>query len=255
MVLFVLFALVSVVVAWISAVYSLRIQGKMTSYGSSSYLWKVLRLPMQFFSQRLSGDIADRQSTNASIAQSIVQIFAPLAIQSVMLVFYLAIMIHYSPMLAAIGVGAILLNLLVSTVVTNKRVNITRVQQRDAAKLSSATMSGISMIETIKSSGAENGFFGRWAGYQASVNTQSVSFTKLNLFLGTLPSAISAVANIAVLGLGVLLVIRGEFTVGMVMAFQGFLSAFIQPATMLIDAGQSIQEMTTQMERVDDVMS
>ena len=36
MVLFVLFALVSVAVAWISAVYSLRIQGKMTSYGSSS---------------------------------------------------------------------------------------------------------------------------------------------------------------------------------------------------------------------------
>ena len=253
--LLLLFTVVSVIVTWIASIYSLRIQGKMTSLGSSAYLWKVLRLPMQFFSQRLSGDIADRQSTNASIAQSIVQIFAPLAIQSIMLVFYLAIMIHYSPLLAAIGVGAVLLNLLVSTIVTNKRVNITRVQQRDAAKLSSATMSGISMIETIKSSGAENGFFGRWAGYQASVNTQSVSFTKLNLFLGTLPSAITAVANIAVMGIGVLLVIRGQFTAGMVMAFQGFLSSFMAPASSLITAGQSMQEMTTQLERVDDVMS
>ena len=254
MILFVLFAVVSVVVAWISAVYSLRIQGKMTSYGSSSYLWKVLRLPMQFFSQRLSGDIADRQATNASIASALVQTFAPLALQAAMMVFYLVVMIHYSPLLAAIGVGAIVLNLAVSAYVTRKRVNITRVQQRDAAKLSSATMSGISMIETIKSSGAENGFFGRWAGYQASVNTQSVSFTKLNLFLGTLPSAITAAANIAVLGLGVLLVIRGKFTAGMVMAFQGFLSSFMAPASTLIAAGQSMQEMTTQMERVDDVM-
>ncbi len=254
MVLFVLFALVSVVVAWISAVYSLRIQGKMTSYGSSSYLWKVLRLPMQFFSQRLSGDIADRQATNASIASALVQTFAPLALQAGMMIFYLVVMIHYSPLLAAIGVGAIVLNLAVSAFITAKRVNITRVQQRDAAKLSSATMSGISMIETIKSSGAENGFFGRWAGYQASVNTQSVSYTKLNLFLGTLPSAITAAANIAVLGLGVLLVIRGRFTAGMVMAFQGFLSSFMAPASQLISAGQSMQEMTTQMERVDDVM-
>ena len=253
--LFLLLTVVSVVVTWISAIYSLRIQGKMTSLGSSAYLWKVLRLPMQFFSQRLSGDIADRQNTNASIAHSIVQIFAPLAIQSIMMIFYLAIMIHYSPLLAAIGVGAILLNLLVSTVVTNKRVNITRVQQRDSAKLSSATMSGISMIETIKSSGAENGFFGRWAGYQASVNTQSVSYSKLNFFLGSLPSVITSVANIAVLGIGVLLVIRGRFTAGMVMAFQGFLSNFMYPATSLISAGQSMQEMTTQMERVDDVMS
>ena len=255
MLLFILFVIVTVAVSWISAAYSLKIQGKMASYGSSSYLWKVLRLPMQFFSQRLSADIADRQATNAAIASTLVKTFAPLVIQSIMMIFYLAVMIHYSPVLALIGVGAIVLNLLVSAIVTSKRVNITRVQQRDAAKLSSATMSGINMIETIKSSGAENGFFGRWAGYQASVNTQSVSYTRLNLFLGTLPAAITATANIAVLGLGVLLVIRGKFTAGMVMAFQGFLSSFMSPATSLINAGQSIQEMTTQMERVDDVMS
>ena len=253
--MFGLLILVSVTVTWISAVYSLRIQGKMAAYGSSSYLWKVLRLPMQFFNQRLSQDIADRQATNASIASALVQTFAPLAIQTGMMVFYLVVMIRYSAMLALIGVGAIGLNLLVSSVVTARRVNITRVQQRDAAKLSSATMSGISMIETIKSSGAENGYFGRWAGYQASVNDQSVSYTRLNLFLGTLPSAITAVANLAVLGLGVLLVLQGRFTAGMVMAFQGFLSSFMSPASSLISAGQSMQEMTTQMERVDDVMS
>ena len=253
--LFLLFTLVTVVVSWISAVYSLKIQGKMASYGSSSYLWKVLRLPMQFFSQRMAADIADRQSTNASIANTLIQIFAPLAIQCMSMVFYLVVMIRYNAVLALIGVGAIALNAVLSTVITAKRVNITRVQQRDAAKLSSATMSGINMIETIKSSGAENGFFGRWAGYQASVNTQSVSYDRLNLILGSLPSAITAIANIAVLGLGVLLVIRGKFTEGMVMAFQGFLSSFMTPATDLISAGQSIQEMTTQMERVDDVMS
>jgi NHLM bacteriocin system ABC transporter peptidase/ATP-binding protein len=253
--LFLLFAAVSVTVTWISAVYSLRIQGKMASYGSSSYLWKVLRLPMQFFSQRLSADIADRQATNASIANTLVRTFAPILIQCAMMVFYLIVMIHYNALLALIGIGAILLNMLVSALITKKRVNITRVQQRDEAKLSSATMSGISMIETIKSSGAENGFFGRWAGYQASVNSQSVSYTRLNLIVGMVPAAITMLSNIAVLGLGVMLVIRGKFTVGMVMAFQGFLSAFFQPATALINAGQSIQEMTTQMERVDDVMS
>ena len=255
MLLFSLLILISVVVSWISAVYSLRIQGKMSSYGSASYLWKVLRLPMQFFNQRMSADIADRQATNANIASALVQTFAPLALQAMMMVFYLVVMIHYSPLLSLIGVGAILLNMGVSSLVTARRVNITRVQQRDAAKLSSATMSGISMIETIKSSGAENGFFGRWAGYQASVNTQDVKYTKLNMLLGSLPSLISATANLAVLGIGVMLVLQGHFTVGMVMAFQSFLSSFMAPASSLISAGQSMQEMITQMERVDDVMS
>ena len=247
--------LVSVTVRWIYATYSLRIQGKLSAVGSSSYLWKVLRLPMQFFTQRMSADISNRQQTNAEIAGTLVNTFAPLLLQAAMMVFYLVVMIRYSWLLSLIGIGAIILNLAVSALITSKHVNITRIQQRDNAKLSSATMSGVRMIETIKSSGAENGFFGQWAGYQASVNKQNVSYTRLDQFLGTIPSAITTFANLAVLGLGVILVIRGQFTVGMVMAFQGFLSSFMSPATSLISAGQSLQEMITQMERVDDVMN
>ena len=54
--------------------------------------------------------------------------------------------------------------------------------------------------------------------------------------------------------LGVYLVIQGEFTIGMVMAFQGFLSSFQAPAMTLISAGQTMQEMRTEMERIEDVM-
>ncbi|MGN1095287.1 MAG: cysteine peptidase family C39 domain-containing protein [Eubacteriales bacterium] len=46
----------------------------------------------------------------------------------------------------------------------------------------------------------------------------------------------------------------GSFTVGMIYVFQGLLSSFSAPAMMMISAGQTIQEMRTQMERVDDVM-
>ncbi len=249
------FALINIAVLWIGTIYSMRIQGKMASIGSSSYLWKVLRLPMQFFDQRLAADISDRQATNASIAGTLVNTLAPLALNTIMMVFYLVIMMRYSLALTAIGVGAILINIFVSRVISDKRVNITRVQMRDSAKLSSTTASGIRMIETIKSSGAEKGFFGRWAGFQASVNTQEVKYTRLNSFLGMVPSALTSITNLAVLGIGVWLVLHNKFTVGMVMAFQGFLSSFMKPAESLISAGQTIQEMITEMERVDDVMS
>ena len=249
------FALVNIIVLWISAIYSVRIQGKMAAIGSSTYLWKVLRLPIQFFDQRLPADISDRQATNASIAGTLVNTFAPLLLNAAMMVFYLVVMLRYSVLLTAIGIGAILINLGVSAIISNRRINISRVQLRDSAKLSSTTASGIHMIETIKSSGAENGYFGRWAGYQASVNKQDVRYAKLNTFLGSVPTLISQIANVVVLCIGVGLVLRGKFSVGMVMAFQGFLSSFMAPATSLISAGQSIQEMTTQMERIEDVMS
>ena len=43
-------------------------------------------------------------------------------------------------------------------------------------------MAGIESIETIKASGAEEGFFERWSGYQALVNDASVRFNKTDLY-------------------------------------------------------------------------
>ena len=69
---------------------------------------------------------------------------------------------------------------MLSRYISKKRINITRVSMRDQGKLASATVGAMDMIETIKASGAENGYFGKWAGYQASVNTQNVRYEKLN---------------------------------------------------------------------------
>lgn len=245
---------VQLLVSWIQTIYSLRIDGKMSVIGTTSYMWKVLRLPMEFFSQRMAGDIASRQGSNASIAKNLVNTFAPLVLNTAMMIFYLVVMIRYSWLLTLVGLISIFANLLMSRIISNKRVNLTRVQMRDAGKLSGATVAGIEMIETIKASGAENGYFEKWAGYQASVNTQKVKFAKLNQYLGMIPSLVSSLTDAAVLMLGVWLIMEGEFTVGMIMAFQGFLDSFTAPATMLISATQTLQEMRAEMERIEDVM-
>ncbi len=243
-----------VTVAWVQAIYSRKIDGKMSIVGSSEYMWKILRMPMEFFSQRMAGDILQRQSTNASIASTLVNTLTPLLLNTIMMFFYLFVMLRMSVILTCVGLVTVVLNLLVSQIISKKRVNITRVQMRDAGKLASATVSGIQMVETIKSSGAENGYFQKWAGYQASVNTQKVKFAKLNQYLGSIPSFLSSVASAAVMVIGVGLCMEGEFTLGAIMAFQGFLSSFMAPAMTLVSAGQTIQEMRTEMERVEDVM-
>ena len=243
-----------VVAGWIQSVYSLRINGKMAAAGNSEYMWKILRLPMQFFSQRLAGDILLRQGTNATIAATLVNTLAPLVLHALMMVVYLVLMLRWSVVLTMTGIAAIILNLLVSQIITAKRINITRVQMRDTGKLAAATVSGIQMIETIKASGSEDGWFRKWAGYQASVNAQNVRYARLNRYLGIIPSALSATANALVLILGVLLTMQGRFTLGTILLFQGFLNSFMAPAEEIIAAGQNLQEMRTDMERVEDVM-
>ncbi len=249
------FVILQIVVMFIQSCYMYKIQGKMAAVGNTSYIWKVLHLPMHFFSQRLSGDIAGRQAMNAGIANILVNTLSPLVLNFAMMVFYLVVMIRYSILLTAVGLTSVIINIFMSRYISSKRVNITRIQMRDAGKLESNTVSGIDMIETLKACGAEDGYFERWAGLQASVNAQNVEYVKLNTYLGIIPGLVSAISGIAVLGLGVYLVIKGEFTVGMVMAFQGLLSSFTAPVTSMIGASQTIQEMTAQMERLDDVMN
>ena len=247
-------AVFQLIVQWAQIVYSLKINGKMAIEGNAGYMWKVLRLPMEFFSQRMTGDIMQRQGTNASIAGTLVETVAPLALNTVMMGFYLIVMLRYSVLMTLVGIVSLVINLFTAQYLAARRVNLTRVQMRDMGKLASATMAGISLTETIRASGAEAGFFRKWSGYQASVNTQQVKFDTLNSRIGLIPEFISTAGNYLVLFIGVQLAMNGQFTLGMIATFQGLLSSFMGPALTLVNAGQTIQEMRTEMERIEDVM-
>ena len=241
-------------IAFIEAIYKYKIKAKLALVGSSNYMWKVLRLPIDFFSQRMAGDLQHRKSENASIAETLVNVFAPLVFNSLMLIIYLAVMLSKSLILTTLGVSTILLNGILSYYISSMKVNIARVQARDNALLIGLTSKGIEMIETIKSSGAENNYFYSWNEAQENASNQKLKMARMNQLFGIIPSFLLLLVNYGILVIGVYLTIQEKFTIGSILAFQGFLSAFLAPALTMINSGQTIQEMRTQMERVDDVM-
>ena len=247
-------SIVLIVVSFISAINNLRIEGKFSSIGATTYMWKVLHLPMEFFAQRMAGDIQQRKNTNEGIASRLINVISPLALQCGMMIFYLIVMIRYSYILSAIGIVTVIINLTVSRIITHKRVDLAKVLAMDNARLYQSTVSGISMIETIKGSGAENSFFERWSGIQAAANKQNVNYIELEHVMGTIPAIISAINNSVIMVLGIWLTINGLFTEGMLVAFQGFVSSFMTPARTLISAGQTFQEMETDINLMNDVL-
>ena len=246
--------LLQVIVTIVQSLYQYKIRGKLDLIGSSTYMWRILRLPIDFFSQRMVGDLQARQSENATIAETLVNVFAPLLFNTIMIVVYLVVMLNKSWILTLVGVFTILVNAFVSRYISRVRVNISRVQARDNSRLAGMTSKGIEMIETIKSNGAETSYFSSWQEAADSVYQQNVKMAKTNSFLGLVPTFVATLANYAVLILGVYYTVIGQFTVGAILAFQGLLSAFMAPANTLISSGQTLQEMRTSMERVDDVL-
>lgn len=234
---------------------ALKINGKFAACSCNTFMWKVLHMPMEFFSQRMAGDIQERMVSGSSIAFSLINIFAPIVLDAAMLVLYLAIMLKYSVGLTLIGIASVFINILLCGYATKKRTNILRVMLRDEGKLAGITVSGIEMIETIKSGGAENSFFEKWSGISAGVNAARAEYLKIDCRIGILPELVSALAEVLVLSLGAWLIMNNRFTIGMLLAFGGFLTAFSKPARKIIAAGESAGELRCDIERIGDVMN
>ena len=242
-------------VALIINIYNLKVGARFAISSSSSLMWHILRLPMEFFSQRSAGDICERQVSNEIIAATLVKRVAPLVLDFFMIIVYFLVLLKISVILTAIGVVSCIINIFFSVYVSKKRINFSRLQMKDEGKLSSCTVSGIGMIETIKAAGAENGFFEKWAGLYSSVNKTRVKTDKLNQYFGVLPEIVDGFSTIAISLVGAYLMISKEhFTLGLLMQFQAVLMKFIGPVASVRTVGQEIQETRSLMERIDDVM-
>ncbi len=247
------FSALQVLISIMQCVHNYRITGKFAAVGTSDFMWKVLRMPMDFFAQRLTGDIMSREDSNLQIATTLVNTLTPMLFNCAMLIVYFAVMMNYSRVLALIAVVSTALSLIVSKIVSDKRVNITRVKLRDEGALQGVTVSGIDTIESIKASGSENSFFAAWAGTRANVANAEDEFVQLEYKLGLVPSLINSAATVAITAVGVYMTMQGHFSLGMLTAFQAYMVSFTKPASMMIEAGQTIVEMRSEMERIDDI--
>ena len=236
-----------------TASYQNAVQARFVVSANCDYLMHVLKLPMQFFSQRMAGDIASRQRDNAEVANTLMNILAPVGVGLITMAVYLVMMLSISPALTLVGLSALALDLVVAQMISRKRVEITRVTTRDAGVLSGITAGMLNVMETIKASGAEEGMFAQWTGIQASVMAGQAKISRVNTFLGTIPELLLSLSNVVLVVLGALLIIRGELTTGMLLALQSLLQSFISPAEQLIAAGQEMTEMRANMERIEDV--
>ena len=234
--------------------YTKRLAGALALKANKEYLHHLLRLPMSFFAMRHVGDLQQRMHLNQTITNSLVDVLAPQVINIGLLVLYMALMLSYSVWLTLIGLLAAGINLGLVRLFSKKRINLVRSMEQSEGKYFTATTSCIDNMESIKAAGAETGFFKYWSGLWAHKFNMNGNADRQQTEMALLPVLANGLVNMAVLVLGAYLILKGELTVGMLMAFQGFMGSFLAPVNEVVNASQRIVEMRSQMERVDDVM-
>ena len=246
--------LFQLVAAMVNQATIIRATGKIAVRDNASFMRHLLRLPMAFFARRKTGDLANRQDENNTIAGTMIGQMAPLLLNLLMLLFYLIIMARYNLILTAVGLATIVINLLISKRLGRIRREMTATKSRDTANLRAATVTGIDMVQTIKATGSENGYFERWSGFHAATVRAKVHFMRRTMYLATLPFYLQELSNYIVMFMGFWLIIGGQLTAGLLLTFLQFMKAVAQPVNQLLEAGESLEIMGASVERIRDVM-
>ncbi len=214
----------------------------------------LIALPIGFFSERGSGDLMARVDLNNNLRQLLSDSLITAVLDIALVVLYFMLMIFYDLTLAAIVALAAVINIVTIVLVNRARVNQNELMLSEEAKQRSAELVVMSMIETIKSSGAEDETFAHWRGLAVNTINVEQSFRRLDIPLQTIPILVSSAVTGLVLWIGASRVISGVMTIGMVMAFQALQAAFLAPVSRLVSFAGSLQQVKGNWERIEDVL-
>ena len=230
-----------------------RLSSKMTMVSGYGFLRHMLRLPVSFFDQRYAGDLVERMESNTNVNDFLAGELAETVLNIMVALFYLAVLIFYSPIMTAVGMLDILI-CLAAVFISNTFISGTTMKlQISGGKLYAAVCAGLSITDTIKASGAETEYTNRILGFQAKQANHEQDLNKYQQITGAIPDAAGKVTDALFLLVGGILVIRGELTLGMLLAFNSLFDSFAEPVNQLVGFIQKIQKLKADISRVEDI--
>ena len=247
-------ALVRGTLTWLQEYYLLKFETRLAISSSAKFLTHIIRLPVEFFAQRMGGDLVSRIQLNDKVATLLSGTLSINALNLVMVVFYMIVMFYYDVMLTLAGISVALFNLLALKFVSKKRELLNQKLQQEMGKLMGVSMSGLRMIETLKASGGESDFFAKWGGHEAKVTNATQELAMPTQLLTMVTPLLLAINNLVVLVVGGFRVMDGALTMGMLVAFQSLMASFLQPFNQLVQLGSTLQETTADIKRLDDAL-
>jgi NHLM bacteriocin system ABC transporter peptidase/ATP-binding protein len=239
---------------WLQGYYLLRLETKLAITSSYRFFRHLLSLPYEFFTHRYRGEIGSRVSINDDVASLLSGQLAAQVLNAIMAVLYLILMFSYDALLTCVGLAIAVLNIAALRHVRRTRRDVNSHLLQEQGNLWGTSMAGLQAIETLKATGRESDFFDRWAGILAKVMVAQQQMSLYGLFLGTVPSLLSSLGTVAILGLGAWHIMHGALTIGGLVAFQSFMASFLGPLNGLLGLGSSLQVVEGEMNRLDDVL-
>ncbi len=239
---------------WLEGFYLLRLSTKLTITSAYKFLGHLFRLPTSFFAQRFRGEVGSRVAINDRLAELLSGDLPRTLLSVLMGGCYLALMLYYDIPLTLIALVVVALDLIALRAVSRWRKDMNVRILQEEGRLAGESMAGLQNIESVKASGAEQSFFGRWAGRLAHLVVTNQRMQVGSQLFQLIPVFLMTINTVAILGVGAFRVMSGEITLGTLVAFQIIVTGFVGPVNQLVGMGSKLHLVEGELNRLDDVL-
>ncbi|MFN6337238.1 MAG: peptidase domain-containing ABC transporter, partial [Cyanobacteriota bacterium] len=214
----------------------------------------LLRLPLNYFDRRPVGELGTRIAELEKIRNFLTGQALITILDAAFSVIYIIVMVIYSWVLTLIALAV----LPIQIGITLLGAPLFRRQYRQAAEENARTQSHlvevISGIQTVKAQNVEMVSRWKWQDFYAKYISRTFDKTITGTFLNETSQVLQKLSQLLVLWVGASMVLKGELTLGQLIAFRIISGYVTQPLLRLSSIWQSIQELRVSFERLADVV-
>lgn len=221
---------------------------------ASNIARRLFRLPVDWFEKRHTGDILSRFQSIGPIQNMLIQGAVAAIVDGLMAVLTLALMVWYSPLLAAIAIGAFILYGIVRAVSFSFQREAEEAAIITGGKEQSTLIETLRGITTLRLFGRETLRHALWQTKLTDSINADVRMARIAIWQGTANAIIFGLENILTIYLAISFVIEGSgFSVGMVFAYMAYKNQFVGTSAALIDKVIQFKMLGLHLERLSDI--
>lgn len=215
----------------------------------------LLHIPLRYFEVRRVGDTVARVRELESIRQFITGSSINVVLDLLFTVLFVAVMFFYSGTLTCVMLASLPLFVALSLVI--RPLMRARLEQKfdRGAENQSYLVEAVTGVQTVKAMALEPVFYRRWEEQLARYVTASFRTTYLSGIGSALGQIIQKLSMLSILWVGAYLVMRGEMTVGQLIAFQMLSARVISPVLRMVQLWQDFQQVGVSVERLGDLIN
>lgn len=216
-------------------------------------LQHLLKLPLEYFERRKFGDIQSRFGSLNTLQETFTTSIVGAIIDSIMIIGLLIMLVLYGGWLTWFVILFTCLYVFIRVLTYNRYRQLSEESLIKDARANSFFMETLYGIATVKVQGLNKRREENWFNLEVdSINT-GIKVSRLNLFFGGINTLIATMEQILILWLGASLVISGNMTIGMFVAFSSYRGQFSDRIASFIDFLLRLQIMSLHNERVSDI--